>query len=135
MQLAGIWYPFDNQGTALSLAATYEIHGDVRGVDIRPGDNFSLNWGLSQFLPLEKSMTWLVDVGVVGYDTWQVTDDTGSDIRYDPSVHDEVHAWGFQIGLIQTKWNAAFTARWLHEYGARDRFEGDVFAANLALKF
>ena len=33
---------------------TYEIHHDKDGVDITPGDRFSLDWGVSQYLPINE---------------------------------------------------------------------------------
>lgn len=134
-QLAAAWYPWKSKGTALTVATTYEVHGNKQGVDIRPGSNLTVNWGVSQFLPLNKKMTWLADIGIGGYDIWQVSDDRGSNVIYDANVHDEVHAFGVQLGLMQTQWHAALTMRWMHEYAARDRFMGDMFVLNIAKKF
>jgi hypothetical protein len=134
-QLAAAYYPFPDQGTALTVAGTYEVHGTQRETDIRPGNDFSLNWGLSQYLPLNKEQTWLVEVGPTGYDTWQVTGDSGGGVNLIPSSHNQVHAWGIQTGLAQTKWNAALTVRWLHEYSAVDRTKGNMLAVNFAVKF
>ncbi|MBX7208884.1 MAG: transporter [Verrucomicrobiaceae bacterium] len=134
-QLAAAWYPWKSKGTAITVATTYEVHGNKEGADIRPGSNLTVNWGVSQYVPLNKNMTWLADIGVGGYDIWQVSDDRGSDVTYDANVHDEVHAFGVQLGLAQVKWNAALTMRWMHEYAARDRFKGDMFVLNIAKKF
>jgi hypothetical protein len=134
-QLAAAWYPWKSKGTAITVATTYEVHGNKEDADIRPGSNFTVNWGVSQFLPLNKKMTWLADIGIGGYDLWQVSDDRGRDVWYDASVHDEVHAVGVQLGLMQTQWHAAMTMRWMHEYAARDRFIGDMFVLNFAKKF
>lgn len=133
-QLSAAIYPWKHRGTALTAAATYEVHGNKQDVDIRPGDTLTINWGLSQFLPLNKDKTWLAEVGFGGYDLFQVSDDRGRDVTYDAGVHDQVHAYGVQIGLAQTKWNATMTLRWMHEYGARDRFEGDMYVLNFAMK-
>ena len=134
-QLAAAYYPLGNPATAITVAGTYEINGTQTGMDIRPGDHFTLNWGLSQYLPLNHTQTWLVDVGVVGYDSWQTTDDTGGGVTYNPSVHDYVHAWGIQLGVIPVKWKASLTVRWLHEYAALDRFKGSSLAVNLGFQF
>lgn len=134
-QLAAAWYPWKSKGTAITVATTYEVHGNKEGADIRPGSNLTVNWGISQYIPLNKKMTWLADIGVGGYDIWQVSDDRGSDVNYDANIHDEVHAFGVQIGLAQVQWNAALTMRWMHEYAARDRFMGDMFVLNIAKKF
>ncbi len=50
-------------------------------------------------------------------------------------MHDQVHAYDVQLGLVQTKWNSTMTLRWMHEFGARDRFEGNKYVLNFAVKF
>ncbi|MGH8555223.1 MAG: transporter, partial [Gammaproteobacteria bacterium] len=52
LQLAGTWYPFDDKGTAVMVASTYEIHHEKEDQDLTPGSRFTLNWGISQYLPL-----------------------------------------------------------------------------------
>jgi hypothetical protein len=46
---------------------TYEIHTNKQDVDITPGSNFSLNYGVSQFLPAGPG---LLELGVLGYNQW-----------------------------------------------------------------
>jgi Putative MetA-pathway of phenol degradation len=77
-QGAVTWYPMTNKGTAVVIALTYETNGKKEDFDLTPGDNLTLNWGISQFLPLKKDMSLLLEVGPAGYDTWQITHDTGS---------------------------------------------------------
>ena len=36
-QLAGAWYPFENRGTAVTLAGTYEIHSEMEDKDLTRG--------------------------------------------------------------------------------------------------
>ena len=66
-------------------------------------------------------------MGVSGYSQWQVANDSGSDVSQALKVKDEIHAAGVQMGLTYIPWNAAFTFRWLTEYEAEARFEGDLF--------
>jgi hypothetical protein len=35
-------------------ALIHEIHSDKEDFDLTPGQNLTLNWGISQFLPLSK---------------------------------------------------------------------------------
>jgi hypothetical protein len=39
------------------------------------------------------------------------------------------------VGFAYLPWGAQLTLRWLHEFGAKDRFEGDFVSFNLALSF
>jgi hypothetical protein len=127
------WYPWDNRGTAVTAAVTDELNGDKEDFDFTPGQRLSLNWGASQYLPLTKDQTLLAEVGIAGYSQWQITDDTGSDASSD--THDQVHAVGAQLGLIVVPWNGALNFHYFHEFDSEDRFQGDVFGLNLALKW
>jgi hypothetical protein len=132
-QLAGAWYPWLNKATALVLALTHEINTNKEDFDLTPGQVLSLNWGLSQYLPLVKSQELLLEAGPAGYDTWQVTGDDGVDAT--SSARDRVHAVGIQLGLTHAPWGAVMNLHWFYEYAAQDRFQGQAFGLNLAKKF
>jgi len=74
------------------LAGTYEIHHEKDDADITPGDRFSLDWGISQFLPLNKDQTLLGELGIAGYSQWQVDvdEDSGSNVIQALNVKDKV---------------------------------------------
>jgi len=133
-QASGAWYPWEHQATALHLIATYELHSNKEDVDVRPGSRLTLNYGISQFLPLKKDQTILAELALKGYNQWQVSDDSGSDARV-PDVHDRVFGYGVQLGTVFVKYNATVALRWMHEYGARDHFQGDYWGLNFAVKF
>jgi hypothetical protein len=73
--------------------------------DIAPGDRFSLDWGISQFLPVNKDGTILAELGISGYSQWQVDNDSGSDVVAVLNIKDEVHGIGGQIGLVSVPLN------------------------------
>jgi hypothetical protein len=68
------------------------------------------------------------------YSSWQISDDTGSDVR-NGEVHDEVHAVGGQLGLTYLPWQAVFNFHAFYEFEAQDRFQGQAFGFSLAKKF
>jgi hypothetical protein len=129
-QLGGAYY-FLKRATALVLATTYEIHTNKEDVDIQPGSNLSFNYGVSQFLPAGPG---LLEVGVLGYNQWQVTDDEGGDAR-NPGVHDQVHAVGAQLGYTMPTLRLSFNTKYLYEYVAEDRFRGHALTASVAYQF
>jgi len=134
-QAAGAWYPWEHQGTAITLATTYELSSNKEDKDVRPGDRFTLNYGVSQYLPLNKEQTILAEVGICGYNNWQVSDDKGTDVA-EPDVHDRVFGYGVQLGLAFLKPIMANVAlRWTHQYSAQDGFQGDSYGVNFAIKF
>ena len=130
-QAAAAWYPWVHQGTAVVAAAVYEINGDKEDADITPGSHFTLNWGISQFLPLKKDESLLLEIGPTGYHQWQTSDDEGADVAGDPSIHDEIHAIGAELGFVPVKTGFGIFFRWLHEFSAVNRFEGDFFNVTL----
>jgi hypothetical protein len=132
IQGSAAWYPLDHKGTAVIAALTYETNGKKKDFDLTPGDNLTLNWGISQFLPLKKDMSVMLEVGPAGYDTWQITDDSGSAAN---DTRDQVHAVGGQLGLVYMPWHTALTCHGYYEYAAKDRFQGGVFNVSIVKKF
>jgi hypothetical protein len=128
------WYPWQDRRMAVVSALTYEIHGDKDGFDLTPGDTMTLNWGVSQYLPLKSDHSLLLEVGPAGYSSWQTTDDTGSDAR-NPEVHDEVHAAGGQLGVTFVQWKTSVNFHYFYEYAAEDHFAGHSIGLNFAKKF
>jgi hypothetical protein len=90
-QGAGAWYPWEDRRMAAVLVGTYEINHEKEDYDLTSGNDFTLNWGVSQYLPLKKDHTLLAELGIAGYDQWQTTEDTGSDSR---GGEDNAHAAG-----------------------------------------
>jgi len=133
-QGAATWYVDEHHATAVCAALTYEINQKKKDFDLTPGNVMTLNWGVSQYLPLNKDNKVLLEVGLTGYNSWQLTDDAGSD-AVNPGVHDQVHAVGGQLGLAYVPLNAAVKFHYLHEYSADDRFLGDVIGASAVIKF
>lgn len=138
-QVAGAWYPFENRGTAVTVAGTYEIQTEMEDKDLTPGDRFSLNWGVSQYLPLTKDQKWLAELGVSGYGQWQVEKDSGSDVptilNTQLNAKDEVYAAGLQVGLTYVPWKAGLTVHYQWEFGAEARFEGENLVVSLQKAF
>src|SRR6266545_2800595 len=131
-QGAVAWYPMTNKATAVVAALTYETNGKKEDFDLTPGDNLTLNWGISQFLPLRKDMRLLLEVGPAGYDTWQITHDSGSAAT---NTLDQVHAVGGQLGLTYVPWFLSINVHGFYEYLAEDRFQGGSFGISIAKKF
>jgi len=122
-QAAGYLYLDQQQASALALIATYEIHSQKLGTDITPGDHFTLEYGFSQYFSQR------LEVSISGFSQWQVEGDKGNDILLDGSVKTEVHGIGGQISYSFTpRFNMAL--RYMIEYNAKARFEGQFIALN-----
>ena len=131
-QLAGAWYPWVDKRMAVVVAGTYEVNHEKEDYDLTAGDVFTLNWGVSQYLPLKQDQSVLAELGVAGYDNWQVSEDSGSDAASDAQDND--HAAGFQAGVAHVPWNAALTFHYFYEFAADDRVQGHVLGLSIAKK-
>jgi hypothetical protein len=132
IQGSAAWYPMGSKGTAVIAAMTYETSGEKKDFDLTPGDNLTLNWGISQYLPLRKDGSLLLEVGPAGYGTWQITGDSGGAAG---DVRDQVHAVGGQLGLTHVPWMLSLNVHGFYDYDAQDRFQGGSFGLNIAKKF
>jgi hypothetical protein len=130
-QVGGAYYLL-KRATAIVLAGTYEINSEQEDVDVTPGQRFTLNYGVSQFLPAGPG---LVELGLIGYSQWQVTHDDGSDVSNFNSNLDQVHAIGGQVGYAIPKWRLGVTLKYLYEYYAEARFRGQVATLSVGYQF
>jgi hypothetical protein len=136
--LAGItYYLTKNRGTSANLFTDWEVHGargGTNGTDKTPGQAFTDEWGLGQVLPLKKNMTQLLQVGVIGYDQWQVTANggtipigaTGVAIPASTLPFYSVHAVGGQLTYILPLKDLNLYFKVEHEYKALNHFEGNT---------
>ena len=131
-QGAVAWYPMENKATAVTAALTYEINSEKEDFDLTPGNTLTLNWGISQYIPLKKDNSLLLEIGPAGYDSWQVTEDSGSDAN---NIKDQVHAVGGQLGITCVPWNLVVNFHAFYEYSAEDRFQGQSYGISIAKKF
>jgi hypothetical protein len=133
VQGAAAWYPFDHKGTAVVGAFTYEYNDEKEDFDLQPGDSITLNWGISQYIPLTGDQHLLLEIGPAGWSGWQTSVDTGTDAAN--RNRDRVHAAGGQIGVTYVPWHLATNFHGFYEYSSRDRFQGTVLGLSLAKKF
>ncbi len=119
------FYVTKNKGTSLSLATDWEIHGKKREIDITSGQAFTDEWGLGQILPLKKDFSRLPQLGVVGYDQWQVTANQGLTAVF---PYYSVHAVGVQSNFILPTKGFNLFFKYEPEYSAKARPEGRTIA-------
>ena len=125
------WYPSPKRGTAVTNTLTMEFNTQQRDTGYTNGNFVTWNWGLSQYLPLDKTFHYLAELGVAGYSQWQVTDSSGPNVT-NPSYHDQVHGIGLQAGITNTHLGLQLNFRYFHELYAANRFQGNSYGLNLA---
>jgi len=134
IQGAAAWYPWADQRMAVTAALTYEINSSKEGIDVTPGQHLTLNWGISEYLPLSKDQKLVLEIGPAGYDDWQITDDSGSAATA-PTVRQQVNAAGGQIGLVYIPWNASLEFHAFDEFSATARLQGIAYGVSLSVQF
>jgi hypothetical protein len=131
------FYITKNRGTSANLFTDWEVHGGrqgTNGTSKTPGQAFTDEWGLGQVLPLKKNMTQLLQLGVIGYDQWQVSANggtipvgsTGLAIPASTLPFYSVHAVGGQMTYILPLKNLSLYFKAEHEYKALNHFEGNT---------
>ncbi len=133
-QSAVAWYPWQDKRTAVSLAETYEISQQQQGTGITPGSYFTLNWGISQYIPLRSDRKLLLEIGPAGYCEWQTSYDHGSGVDPTDNPLSKVFAAGFQTGLTYVPWHAFINFRFSSEFDAVSRFQGDTISGSIGIK-
>ena len=121
---------FDEEKTiSASALSRYEIHSEADHLDYRPGNNMVVEWGVA------KTFCKTVDVGVVGYCQWQLTDDHGPDATWDTDVHDRVAAVGPEVSVFIPEIKTFISGRVEWEFSAVDRTEGTTAVVTVTKMF
>ena len=134
-QTGTTFYITKNKGTSANLFTDWEVHGAREGTNNtskKPGQAFTAEWGLGQVLPLKKDQSQLLQLGGIGYDQWQITDNVGSvplgslivDARILPYY--SVHAAGGEIVYIAPAKNLSLNFKYEHEYSAYSHTLGNT---------
>ena len=116
VQAWGNFYPVEDQSTDLVLGLTYELNGEVKDADFNPGNRFSLEWGISQYVSDG------LELGIMGGHNWQVSDDKGADVYWDPSYHDRKSTIALSPAFWAVKERLYISAKYMFDFGARQRF-------------
>jgi hypothetical protein len=121
----GYFYPIKSKATAVMVGLTYELNSKIKDVEVTPGNRLTLEWGISQFIS-EK-----VEVGVHGGHNWQISDDSGADVYWDPAVHDRKNTLAFNVGFWPLTEKLMVNLKYAFDYGLVQRFKNDNYMVNL----
>lgn len=136
LETGSTFYITKNKATSANLFTDWEVHGSRAGTNNTsktPGQAFTDEWGLGQILPLKKDFSQLAQVGIIGYDQWQVTANGGTvpvgpiDLPARLLPYYSVHAVGVQVGYIRPAKNLALNFKYEHEYDANSHFIGNTY--------
>ncbi len=127
-QASFFYYPFEDQSTAFMFATTWEFHSEKTDLDLQPGQNFTIEYGIGQYLH-ER-----FEIGISGFHQWQITKDSGND-AVNRHIKDSVNGVAGQVTWWAIKDKLALVGKIVHEYGAEDRFEGNFGQINITWIF
>jgi hypothetical protein len=137
LQTGTTYYITKSKGTSANLFTDWEVHGPRQGTNNTyktPGQAFTDEWGVGQVLPLKKDFSKLMQVGLVGYDQWQVTANggqipiglTGLTLPARVLPYYSVHAIGGQLNYILPAKNFSLFFKGYHEYSASSHTLGNT---------
>jgi len=118
------FYATKNKATQLNLATNWEFHGTKRGTNIIPGQAFTMEWGIGQIIPLKKDLSRLAQLGVIGYDQWQVSANQGLTRDF---PYYSMHAIGLQTDFILPRAGFAVFFKYLPQYLVKASTQGRTF--------
>jgi len=130
----------DKKTFHFSVLASYEINGKKKDTDIKTGDILSIEGGLGKtFYCMNAEKTapkGILNTGLIYYLQYKVSDDkipVGS-LILEPDK-DHIGGVGAEINYfhIGSRTNLGF--RWVSEFGAVNRFQGNTFFITLAHVF
>jgi hypothetical protein len=126
---AAVTYFDPKSGWDISLAGTYVITYENEATDYNSGDLVQFDWAIG------KQLSKQFKIGLVGYGMIQVTDDSG-----DGAVLGRFRSEVFSVGAAASynfmlgKQPMALSARYYHEFGVKNTFEGSAFFVGLSTK-
>jgi hypothetical protein len=143
------YYITKNKATTANLATDWEVHGQRQTASTpsgqfsekTPGQAFTDEWGIGQVLPLKKDFSRLLQLGLVGYDQWQVSSNGGTVIvagiplNASAIPYYSVHGIGFQSDFVMPAKDLAAFFKYYDEYSAKARPQGRTIVFGFSWTF
>jgi hypothetical protein len=112
-----------NKRTLVSAFQMYEFHGTQEGTGVNPGQTISLDYSVTQVLPLREDMA--LQVGVVGYEQRQTTDKSAPGITPDQAgARYAINSLGVAGNLGLPVRGVGLGLRYYKEFSNRSTFQG-----------
>lgn len=127
-------YPTKNKTTQISVYNVYLWNTVQEGTGVRPGQNDSIDYSLSQKILLTADSRWSVQVGAAGYGQWQTTENRGQ-IPARESLKYRVYAGGGTFTVTSPFKSLFASGNLLWEYGARNTVQGRTAALSAGFSF
>ncbi len=115
--------------TAASLSTDWELQGQefpVKGD--KPGQYFTLEWGMTRLLALDNQKTKVLEFGAAGYDEWLVSGNVASCSPLPRNLPFSEHAVGFQTNFSLPEKGLSLGFKYEPDYGKHAQAQGRVIA-------
>jgi hypothetical protein len=113
----------DTKTTAISAFHMYEFHTVQEGTEIHPGQTANIDYSLTHTLRLNAEAQ--LQLGLVGYGQWQMTDKTGPTMTEAQSTaHYRVYALGFASNMSLPVRKVSVGLKYFKEFSNRSSFQG-----------
>jgi len=126
--------PTKNKTTQISLYNVYLWNTVQEGTGVRPGQNETLDYSLSQKIALTADARWSVQVGAAGYGQWQTTENRGQ-IPARESLKYRVYGSGGTFTVTSPFKGLFAGGSLLLEYGARNTLKGRTATLSVGFSF
>lgn len=138
---AGTTVYFNDKKTFhFSALASYEINGKKKDTDIKTGDILSVEGGLGKtFYTLNAAKTaptGILNAGLIYYLQYKVSNDKipVGNLVLEPDK-DKIGGLGAEVNYFHIGCKTSAGLRWVSEFGAESRFQGNTFFLTLAHVF
>jgi hypothetical protein len=119
----------------INAHSVWEVHQTKRHEDVKVGNNVTFEYGFGRTFVKHQGKQ-LIQVGLVGYSEFQLTDDSGTGVTaFNRRAKDRVNALGGEFGLIAPAKKLNFMVRVMPEYGAYSRTQGVTVVVALGKSF
>jgi hypothetical protein len=123
-----------NKRTAVSAFEMYEFHTTQHETEIHPGQNFDLDYSLTQVFPLREGMR--LQLGLIGYGQWQTTDKSGPGISPEQAAaHYQVNSLGFAANMMLPDRKVSVGFKYFREFDCKSTVRGYSVQISGAISF
>ena len=122
------YFYFMEKATALFVMPTFEINSKIKDADVRAGNRFSIEYGISQYLT-----PWL-EVEVLNGHNFQVSDDKGDDVWWANTpleYRDQASTVSFGVGVWPLEGMLNLRAKYAMDYAVKQRYKSNFWEFSL----
>ncbi len=122
---APTYFYFKKKATAFVINPTFEINGEVKNSDVKPGNRFTIEYGISQYVN-----SWL-EFEILNGHNWQIGNDKGDDVwwRGTPLYDkDQTSTISFGAGVWPIVGKLNVRLKYALDYGTKQRYKSNFLS-------